>query len=456
MSTEGATARAGETQPTAADPRFRRMLAAKLCVDIADNALAYALLIAVVRRTGSGLHSTLFVIILTLPAIAFAIPAGAIADRLPKRAILIAALVLRIALTLLLIRVVRTGRVWEIYGATLAFAAVGQVFGPIWVASLPRLVAFGRLSRAHALLNLAQLGGQVAGVVLIAPIVLKMFGARAVLIIVALFFVAAVVVTARIGDLPGGSRATPGEGKAVHEARTGLLAGWRIIAADAPLFMAVVQLTIVASLLRGLIVLFPFYTHQVLGIAPENTVYIAAPAAVGAALGLAVAPVLGFVGRGRLATVGFDILVGSLACLALVNLLRPFVANQLHLGLSGLAHRADVPPLVTTAMLLAIPAGFGIALTLVAARTVLNERTPEDAQARVFATQSALATVVSLVPLLVIGALTSVVGARPVMLLAALLAAITPIWLTRRRAARAVAKPAITDTLALPTADTKR
>ncbi len=454
MRTEDVTPHASEPQPIVGDPRFRRLLGAKLCVDIADNALAYALLIVIVRRTGSGLHSTLFVIALTLPAIFFGIPAGLLADRLSKRAVLIAALLLRIALTGLLIRVIRN--IWEVYGVVLAFAAVGQVFGPVWIASLPRLVAFERLSRAHALLNLTQLGGQVAGVVLIAPIVLKAFGERAVLVVVALFFLGALVISAYMGGLPGGPRSTPRGEKAVRAARAGFFAGWRIIMADATLFMAVIQLTIVASLLRSLMVFFPFYTHQVLGIAPENTVYVAAPAAVGAAVGLALAPLFGFVGRNRLATVGFAVLVGSLACLALVNLLRPFVADRLHLGLNGIAQRAGVPPLVTTAILIAVPMGFGIALNLVAARTVLNERTPEDAQARVFATQSALATVVSLVPLLLVGALTSVIGARPVMLIAAFLAAAAPIALTRRRSTRAVTNVAATGTPALPTTNKKR
>lgn len=428
----------GASSPAITDPRFRRMLGAKLCVDIAENALAYALLIVVVRRTGSGIHSTFFVIALTIPGVIFGLPAGTIADRLPKRAVLIVALALRIGLTLWLIRV--HTNVWQIYGVTLAFFAVGQVFAPVWIAVLPRLVGIARLSRAHALLNLAQLGGQVAGVVLIAPILLKTLGDRAVLIVVALFLIGATVMTVRLGALSDGTRLIPGREAAVCEARMGLLAGWQIITADAALFAATLQLAIIASLLRSLIVLFPFYTHQVLGIAPENAVYVAAPAAVGAALGLALAPALGVIGRSRLATIGFAIFVGALACLGLVNLLRPLIAGPLHLGMTGLAHRVGVPPIVTTAMLFAIPLGFGIALNLVAARTVLNERAPEEAQARVFATQSALATVVSLVPLLFVGALTSVVGARPVMLLAAMLAVAAPIWLTRRRRAL-VAQP---------------
>ena len=105
MSTEPPPERADASSSVVGDPRFRRMLGAKFCVDIAENALAYALLIVIVRHTGSGIHSTLFVIALTIPTIIFGIPAVAIADRLPKRPVLMVALALRIGLTALLIRV---------------------------------------------------------------------------------------------------------------------------------------------------------------------------------------------------------------------------------------------------------------------------------------------------------------------------------------------------------------
>lgn len=425
--------------PATADPRFRRLLGAKLCVDIAEYALGYALLIAIVQRTGSGVHSTLLVAAFTLPAIVFGIPAGAIADRLPKRPVLVAALIIRAGLALVLLRVISD--VWKTYGIILLFAAVGQVFGPVWVAVLPRLVGLDRLSRAHALLNLAQLGGQVAGIVVLAPLLLKTLGDRPVYVTVAVFLIAAVVMIVRIGPIEGDVVHDIDPEKTARAVRTGLLAGWATITSDAKTYVAVVQLTIVACLLKSLVVLFPFFTREVLHIAPENTVFVAAPAAIGAAIGLALAPALAFVGRSRLATAGFATLVLSLAGLALVKLLRPFVAGPMHLGMTGIARRADIPPVVTTAMLFAIPMGLGISLTLVAARTVLNERTPEGVQARVFATQGAIANVASLVPLFITGALTSVIGARPVMLLAAIVSGILPIWLAQRQKTRLAALP---------------
>lgn len=436
------------------DPRFRRMLWAKLCVDAAEYALSYALLIAIVRRTGSSIHSTLLVSAFTLPAILFGIPAGAIADRLPIRPVLLTALIVRVALTVALYRVIAD--LWRTYTVIFLFAAVGQVFGPLWVAMLPRLVALPRLSHANALLNLAQLGGQIGGVVILAPLFLKTLGDRSVFILVAVFLIAAAVLTARMGAIEAPSSrqvvralATP------RAARAGLRAGWDAIVGDRAVYRAVVQITVITCLLKSLLVLFPYYTREVLGIAPENTVYVAAPAAIGAAAGLALAPAIAFVGRGRLATAGFAISVAALVGLALVTSLRPFVSDHLHLGMTGLARAAGVPPVVTTAMLLAIPLGLGVSLNLVAARTVMNERVPGGVQARVFATQGVLANVASLVPLFLIGALTALIGARPAMLLAAVAAAGTPTWLAHRHHA-AMDRPCAAEidrTRALPPSD---
>jgi MFS family permease len=439
MATESSRINATAQSPATDDPRFRRLLGAKLCVEIAEYALAYALLIAIVRRTGSGIHSTLLVIAYTLPAILFGIPAGVIADRLPKRLVLIAALVMRVALIVVLYRVIAD--VWRTYAVIFLFAAVGQVFGPVWVAVLPHLVGVRRLSHANALLNVTQLSGQVVGVVILAPLFLKTLGDRSVFLLAAAFLIAAAVLTIRTGTIDASPTSTERPEEAVRAVRRGLRAGWEVITSDRDVYRAALQLTVVASLLKSLIVLFPYYTHEVLGIAPENTVYVAAPAAIGAAAGLALAPALAFAGRSRVATAGFVTLVASLAGLALINPLRPFVAHTLHLGMTGLAHAAGVPPIVTTAMLLAIPMGLGISVTVVAARTVMNERVPGDMQAQTFATQGAIANVVSLVPLFATGALTTLIGARPVMLLAAVASGALPVWLTHRQKMSRTARP---------------
>jgi hypothetical protein len=76
---------------------------------------------------------------------------------------------------------------------------------------------------------------------------------------------------------------------------------------------------------------------------------------------------------------------------------------------------------MTTAMLLAIPLGYSFAMVQIAANTFLHALVPLAMQGRVFALQSAIKNAAGVVPLLVLGALTSLVGVQPVLVLAPLL-----------------------------------
>ncbi len=110
----------------------------------------------------------------------------------------------------------------------------------------------------------------------------------------------------------------------------------------------------------------------------------------------------------------------------------PFRSN-LRLNLSGIEDRLGISSVVSMTMLLAVPLGLAFTVVSVGARTVFNRRSPPELQGRVFATQSALSDLASVLPLLVVGAVADLVGVRAVLLvtaglsaLAALAARLTP------------------------------
>jgi MFS family permease len=78
-------------------------------------------------------------------------------------------------------------------------------------------------------------------------------------------------------------------------------------------------------------------------------------------------------------------------------------------------------------MLLAVPLGLAFTVVSVGARTVFNRRSPPELQGRVFATQSALADLASVPPLLAVGAVADLVGVRVVLLVAAGLCAVVAV-----------------------------
>jgi MFS family permease len=70
-------------------------------------------------------------------------------------------------------------------------------------------------------------------------------------------------------------------------------------------------------------------------------------------------------------------------------------------------------------MLIALPMGFCYALLNAPAQTVLHERAPPEMRGRIFATQVVSANFISLLPLLVVGALTDVIKVPAVLLMIA-------------------------------------
>jgi DHA3 family macrolide efflux protein-like MFS transporter len=422
---EGGPQRMGTISETSArtslfsEPRFQRLLRAKLAMQIAQNIILYTVLIVVVERTDSSMQSTLLVLSATLPSVVLGVPAGLVVDWLPKRALLLVVGLVRAGVCLALLRY--GGSLRDIYLLVLLFSAVGQLQGPAESAGLPGLVGRGRLGSANAYLTSVILAAQIAGVAIIAPAFLKTVGEKPLYVLSGVLFLLGGVTYARSEGL--GARLDSGDAApaaAETPRRVGLWAGLHMVRRDGVIYLALVELTLAAFLMKSLVVLMPHYARDVLDLAPENSVFIATPAAVGAILGLALVPLLSwFIRPGRLVTLGLLIFIAGLVGLGLVYYAADAVQQELRLNLSGIQDRLGISSVVTMTMLLSVPLGLAFTVVSVGARTVFNRRTPPELQGRVFATQSALADLASVPPLLAVGAVADLVGVRVVLLVAA-------------------------------------
>src|SRR3990172_7082324 len=187
-----------------ANSRFRRLMEARAVAQTGQNAMLYTLLILVVNETASSIHSTLLITAWMLPAILIGVPAGGVADVLPKRAMLVAGYALRAALAAGgAVMVLYVDDVWTLYLLVLAFSSVGQVSGPAEAAALPLLVRRDQLAGANSWMVLSLMVGQGAGAVALAPIVLKFIGAETCLAIAALLLAAAAFIVTSVTGLRG-------------------------------------------------------------------------------------------------------------------------------------------------------------------------------------------------------------------------------------------------------------
>ena len=260
------------------DPPFRRLLRAKLAMQVAQNIILYTVLIVVVERTESSMQSTLLVLVITLPSVVLGLPAGLIVDWLPKRALLMAVGLVRAGVCLALLQYGDSLR--DIDQLVLLFAAVGQLQAPAESAGLPGLVGRDRLSSANAYLILATLIAQVAGMVIIAPAFLKTVGEDPLYVLSGVLFVLGGLAYLQASGL--GAQVEPEEEPSAETPRRlGLWAGLDVIRRDSVIYMAMVELTLAAFLMKSLVVLMPHYARDILDLAPDNSVFIATPAAVG-------------------------------------------------------------------------------------------------------------------------------------------------------------------------------
>jgi MFS family permease len=159
---------------------------------------------------------------------------------------------------------------------------------------------------------------------------------------------------------------------------------------------------VAAALLLILAALIPGLASRGLGIGAENVPFMLLPGGLGFVLGLVV------VNRwedrlGRLAWIGGG-LVG------------------MGLGIGLLAAASGMPPLLGLILASFVIIGLGLAMALIPARTVLQERPPAEVRGRVISAQLALGNAAAVLPLLLGGNLADQIGIQPVLILLALLA----------------------------------
>lgn len=412
-------------------PRFRRLWERRILAQMGQYALNYALLILVVRDTGSSIRTGVFILAFILPSATLGPVSGVFVDRLSRGWVLAAANVLR---TLLCLGLVASSQsVWVIYLFALAFSALAQFSSPAVSAALPHVVRQDELTAANSLLNLGGLIAQAVGVVVLAALMLKTVGADPLFIVVAGLFAAAAFLVATIPGLT--SRATGSElQRAVKGGiRAQFASAWQTLRRDVPSYLAlIISVVGSASLLIGLTVL-PRFAKEELGLSAENIIFIFAPGAIGIFLGLRlVSGLSNLIGKSRTQALGFVIFVLSLLAFGLVANEAGFLARLNPLGVANPGPLHGRGARIAITMVTAIFCGFGSSLINVASRAIINERIPWEMQGRVFAAQNVLANLASVVPLLVAGALADLLGVRPVLVGLAVVMALFVSWAALR------------------------
>lgn len=406
--------------PVLRNRNFLRLWLAQVFSQIAQNGSNLVQIVLIETLTRSSGQIALMVLAFTLPGALLSILAGVVVDRVSNRIILVASNALRVGLTLGYLFAFHFLSDWTalavIYLVTFGVSAIGQFFAPAEAATIPALVERDSLISANALFNLTMTVAQLVGLIVLFPLVLKAgnnFGpTRGIDISFALVAVMYLIAAVLVVFLPKDQRAFhPNQVSTPDQTLRDIREGWRFVRQNVSIYVPILHLTMVSMMVMVLVTIGPGFASRVLGLPPEDAIYIFAPAGAGMLLSTFVIGRFGHAfNRDRLSILGEIGMSISLVGLAAVGWVSESEhAAQLFQGLNYM-------PVV---MALALVLGVSVALIAIPAQTSLQERSPSALRGRVFALLYTVTNLIVILPLIFLGSLADRIGIPAVSLLVA-------------------------------------
>ena len=403
------TSAISEYKPVLKIPAFRRLWLAQLLSLTAQNGIHFVQLVLIERLTGQSLQIGLMIVAFSLPPVIFSFVAGTVIDRVPKKYIIIFSNLFRGLLAISYIFTLHwfdtfpTLLLLIVYTITFLGSSIGSFYNPSVLAKLPLLVGEDKLVVSNSLFNITAALAQLMGLIIIAPAAVKLLGLTGAFALMGAFYFIAFLLVLKLprdrGHKPSGRMTSMSKmWKEVRE-------GWVFVVTHRPIYLAVIQLTLVASLLMILAMIAPGFSARVLGLAPEDAVYIFAPAGAGMLLAIL------FLGKaGDLVPVRWM----QSAMLVLTTLSFGMLALISFDYTASRIPNVQVSEHVSTTMLLValtmLPLGFSLYIINTLAQTELQRRTPPSLRGRVFTVQFMMASLVGLAPLLIAATLADLIG----------------------------------------------
>lgn len=403
-----------------ANHSFRLLWSAQVISQTAQNAILYGLIIIAIDLTETTTSASGVVLSFVIPIALFGIFSGVLVDRWSKRRLLILTNLGRAACAVALFFF--HGSVWTIYPITAVFASLSQLFTTSSATSIPFIVDRRQLISANSLYSGGFTIAQIAGLIVLAPIVLRAGGPTVLFALTAAVFLLASLL-ARFQPPIGGEghdetkhSTFPGR-EELRGALTDFMAAFRDLRSDPVSSMAMAHITLSSTLILLFAVLVPRYMQAILKVEPGDAVVVFAPVAFGALIGLRlVSFIVDRVGKERTVALGLFGLSLCLMALGFVELIGSGLERTEHLNPFGADPFFGRSILVILTALFAGPMGLSYSLLNTPAQTTLHERTPPEMRGRVIASQMVLANGVALIPLVVVGGVADIYGVSAVIL----------------------------------------
>ena len=394
---------------------FVALWMAQVLSNTALNGSFFLQLILIEQVTGSSAQLAAVILAFSLPAVLLSAVAGVVVDRVPKKTILIASNALRVltgaalaflAAYLLTHNLSETSFLVEIYLLVFTASAIGQFFAPAEGATIPLLVSKDNLLPANSLFTVTFTASQILGLVILAPLGVKLIGIAGSFWFAAAMYLGATILVSFIPrDRPARDDSIIGM-SALRGVRSEIREGWRFAISRRAILIALLQLALVSTLTMIMAELAPGFAKRVLGLQAEDATYIFWPAGVGI---LGVSILIGRYGnrvpREILATAGMLGMGVAMAGLAWTTSGRRPFDQPLFVG-----HPESILTTAAAVMLFALIVGGSMAMINIPAQTIVQERSNDAVRGRVLAVQFTLSNALGIPPMLFVGSLADSIG----------------------------------------------
>ncbi|HVC31924.1 MAG TPA: MFS transporter [Chloroflexota bacterium] len=422
---------------------FMLLWAAQFISQTAQQAIWFGMIIVVEQVSQSSVHLSVAILSTIIPGVLLGLIAGVVVDRTNKKTVLVVTNFLRAVAVLGYLLYSRS--LYAVYAVNFVFVGISQFFGPAEASSIPALVPKRHLVTANSLFNLTFTISELVGIVLLAPWIIKFLGAPTLFVLTAAIYLVAGTLTSLLppGVPPERPLSTLRRDTVVAVARTEVSEAWQFITFDRRTWWAMIFVTLASTLILILAMLAPRYVVVVVGVQPEDAVYLFAPAGVGIlTMTLVMERLVRRYGEMLLAYAGGIISGVSLVAMAFLPRFGPLlhrVGAALFDGSVPLAgHSILIPPL----MVLSAGVGVGFALATIPSQSVLMERAPVQSRGRIFSVLLMMGNVAAIAPLGFLGELGDLIGVDTVVgLVGAATFGITLAGLRERRLVAPSAKP---------------
>jgi MFS family permease len=384
---------------------FLALWLAQASTQIGGNMVLYGLTVQVYSLTNSTSAVSLLILSFLVPAVLLSAVAGVYVDRLDRRLILIVTNLLRAALFGLLFFIGNSLLV--ILVLNVAVSTVTTFFAPAEAAMIPVLVPRRQLLAANGIFTVTLNAAFAVGFALLGPLVVNLTSPQALLLVVAAFYLVAMVLVITLPAAPPKADDHP-HGLSVHDAGAAaastfgqLREGIGFIRDNRSVTWSLIYLGITASLIGVVGVVGPAFATEALGLAAKDFVVIVLPLGIGVVTGILFLNSYGkLLPRRRLIEAGLILLGIFLAILSAAGPVSRFLE---HVTSASPVDVSSLVSLLAVVIVLAFLAGIAYASVAIPAQTQLQEDLPQEVRGRVFGVLNMLISTASFLPIIIFG-----------------------------------------------------